>query len=540
MTMVRLFFIIAIFIMLNGCSSGRFLQLNDQQPQISNALGYAVLPNLAPLSLGALHSHCLSVSDDTDIGLVLSLQCAQTLLARPQLPSNLKTYALNLYNSSLYKLLKSDPTQLNLVSVAINGEKQFTFVSNLLPLEPRLAAKTLGELGVALVVKKQQPDNPKAKFYPEEGIYRAYNAKLKTIETQGLTYLVTIDIEQQNNTKEISLGNNRYALSYSPAASFLMLLEDATIDQFSWLGFVSASEAEKRRGIFSLAQLTADKEPLVMIHGLNSDPLIWRYLTMAILNDAVLSQRYQIWHVYYPSGPPPFFNAMRVRHLLSELSQVASGEQGFERATIIGHSMGGVISKTLTTNSNYALWDATFTDRPELLLNEKQRDIKDIFVFEPVFNYNRVFFLDTPHRGSSIASSALGYIGASLVTLPLEFTGLFKALIDKVGIAKLTKGMLPFLKDYGPNSVQVLRPGHPLMDALGTLPVQGEAYNIIGSTNRLICDSSDDCSNISDSVVDYPSAYYDKAKETIIVKSNHNSFQNPSAIEYILTKLKSQ
>nr|WP_306288376.1 hypothetical protein [Pseudoalteromonas sp. WY3] len=72
-----------------------------------------------------------------------------------------------------------------------------------------------------------------------------------------------------------------------------------------------------------------------MIHGLNSDPLIWRYLTMAILNDAVLSQRYQIWHVYYPSGPPPFFNAMRVRHLLSELSQVASGEQGFERATIM-------------------------------------------------------------------------------------------------------------------------------------------------------------------------------------------------------------
>jgi hypothetical protein len=536
--MLRLLLILAITMVLGGCSSARFLQFKEPQLHIRHALGYAKLPDLESLSLGALHSHCLNVSDDSDIGLVLSLQCAETLLASPQLNPNLKAYALNLYNDALYKLLKTNNSQSSLVSVAINGPKQFTFVSSLQAVEPRLAAKTFGELGLALVVKQQAPEVNKAKFYPAEGIYRAYNAKLASIAAQGLTYLVTIDIEPLNSSKEVRFGDNHYALSYSPAASFLMLLEVATIDQFSWLGFISASEAEKRRGIFSLVPLTADKEPLVMIHGLNSDPLIWRYLTMAILNDELLSQRYQIWHVYYPSGPPPFFNAMRVRKLLNELSKVASGEQRFTQATIIGHSMGGVISKTLTTQSQYTLWDATFTERPEQLLNNQQRDIQDIFVFAPVFEHNRVFFLDTPHRGSSIAESALGYIGASLVTLPLEFTGLFKALIDEIGIAKLTKGMLPFLKDYGPNSVQVLRPGHPLMTVLCELPVQGEAYNIIGSTGRLSCEPGDDCSDISDSVVDYSSAYYDKAKETIIVKSSHNSFQSPRAIEYILAKLK--
>nr|WP_306288378.1 hypothetical protein [Pseudoalteromonas sp. WY3] len=51
------------------------------------------------------------------------------------------------------------------------------------------------------------------------------------------------------------------------------------------------------------------------------------------------------------------------------------------------------------------------------------------------------------------------------------------------------------------------------MDAWA-IPVQGEAY-IIGSTNRLICDSSDDCSNISDSVVDYPSAITTKLKRLL-------------------------
>nr|WP_306288377.1 hypothetical protein [Pseudoalteromonas sp. WY3] len=75
--------------------------------------------------------------------------------------------------------------------------------------------------------------------------------------------------------------------------------------------------------------------------------------------------------------------------------------------------MGGVISKTLTTNSNYALWDATFTDRPELLLNEKQRDIKDILCLSRCLTTTVYSSFRYPTSRLQYCSSALGYIGAS-------------------------------------------------------------------------------------------------------------------------------
>jgi len=115
---------------------------------------------------------------------------------------------------------------------------------------------------------------------------------------------------------------------------------------------------------------------------------------------------------------------------------------------------------------------------------------------------------------------------------------LFKNFIDKVGVNKLTVAMLPFLQNYGPDSVQVLRPNHPLMSALAEIPVAGNSFSVIGSTNALSCDSPLSCSTISDSVVSYDSAFMQDAQATIIVNSAHNSFKSPEAISFILNKLK--
>lgn len=83
---------------------------------------------------------------------------------------------------------------------------------------------------------------------------------------------------------------------------------------------------------------------------------------MALLNDKQLYEKFQIWHVYYPSGPPPFFNAMRIRNELNELLHQLNAKDLSSKVVIIGHSMGGIISRTLSTDSKDKLWNITFTD----------------------------------------------------------------------------------------------------------------------------------------------------------------------------------
>lgn len=125
-------------------------------------------------------------------------------------------------------------------------------------------------------------------------------------------------------------------------------------------------------------------------------------------------------------------------------------------------------------------------------------------MFTPVFDESTVFFLDTSHRGSKVANSVIGSV---FVTLPNNFKNIFKHFIQTLGLEKITSSMQPFLNQHGANSVQVLRPGHPLMNSLLTLPISGESYSIIVSTTRLTCKTKAECNSISDGVVDYSSAY---------------------------------
>ena len=541
--LLRPLLLILVASMLGACSTVRFVEIQQGESNLTQTPGYIVLPPIDDKSTPELHGHCLSLDKTSDIGVALLLRCTQTLLARNDLSTPLKAFAIKEHNNSLLSLVKAKPElDSSLLEISFTGPENFVLVNDMQVKDDPLRPVTFGKVGLAAVVKRQNQLNAADQFYPLEGIYRPHVIYLENIELNGLVLRVKLKVEHIDQPRKATFGANELALKYSPGAAYLALLEAANIDDFSWLGFTNASEAERRRGVFSIGDYSAEKIPLVMIHGLNSDPLIWRFLSMAIFNDKSLNQMFQIWHVYYPSGPPPFYNAMRIRRKLNALLEHLGNPELKNKAVLIGHSMGGLIAKTLSTNPGFQLWDATFTQRPDKLLQDgaqsKKEEVEDVFIFEPVFADNKVFFLDTPHKGSEIASSTIGLIGSSLVSLPGTFTNLFKDFIDKVGINKLTTAMLPFLRDYGPNSVQVLRPGHPLLETLYHITVQGRAYSIIGSDGLLDCQSREECQSISDGVVSYNSADLANVEEKIIVQSSHNSFKSPRAIEFIKQRLK--
>jgi len=532
--MLKVLLFAVLITSLSGCSSIRFFELQSEEAVITQQQNVELV-SFKSKPTAIVHNHCLSVNRTTDVGNALLAHCSKELLSRNDLSLSLKKYALSSYSSSILKLIKLNQNVDSKVQINIEGNLDFLVVKNIIAKEKELSPVVFGELGVAIVVRQNNNQKGLGKYYPAEGIYSPRTLIIENIDFDGLRLKIQLSTKEQDY---LLLGKNSYQLKRSPSAAFLALIENANIDDFSWLGFTNASQAEKRRGIFSIGAFSKTKPPIIMIHGLNSDPLIWRNLTMAMLNDEQIYKNFQIWHVYYPSGPPPFYNAMRIRKQLREFINQLNAPTLYSKAVIVGHSMGGVISRTLSTESGDRLWDITFTDSYEKMKLKEDSPINNIFIFNPIFDKTTVFFLDTPHRGSSVANSVIGSIGSAFVTLPNNFKNIFKRFIDTVGIEKITRVMQPFLIQHGPNSVQVLRPGHPLMEALIDLPVSGESYSIIGSTTKLTCKTKEDCNDVSDGVVDYSSAYIESSVDTVIVKSSHNSFKSPDAISFILGKLK--
>ncbi|MEM7420563.1 MAG: alpha/beta hydrolase [Pseudomonadota bacterium] len=459
---------------LGACSTNDFFRQKAKPIPLERAYGYGVLPDLSGLNNRALKAKCEQQERTTALGVTLLLHCTYELLSRKNVSAENRQFALRHYNWAVGTLFQQRDIQSNLVQVNYSGPSKIFLVDDMIPTEDRLQPTVFGQLGSAAVSFQKNRSSENTNIdpnFPLEGMFSSYSIYASAVTLEGLRLHVTLHAVPVNKTTYVDFSQQQYALRYSEGAAFLGLLQSADIHNFSWLGFTNAEKAESRMGVFSLGPLSSSKTPLIMLHGLNSDPLIWRYLTMAILNDETLSQRFQIWHVYYPSGPPPFYNAMRVRKLLNQLKVRVSPEPSLESAVIVGHSMGGVIAKLLTSQPHDKLWDATFTSPPESLLSEDDTDVRDVFLFSPVFEHNTVFFLDTPHRGSDVANSLIGSIGSSLISLPFNFRELFRGFIEKVGINKLTQAMLPFLQNFGPDSVQVLRPNHPLMTALATTPV---------------------------------------------------------------------
>lgn len=487
-----------------------------------------------------LYWHCVTVLPQSTQGLINSLLCTQALLGRQDANEGERLFGLKRNREALTRLLTlriAGKEGDALFHTHLNLDQPIIFAAGMQANESELQPQILGEYGVAVVVKALSLPPDEQAYYPQEGVYLNYTLMFTGIELDGDEVHITIDAQEVNSRTTVQVGNNAYLARYSPSSAYLALLNDATIDGLSWKGFVGDSQAEELRGIYVMGKMSETKIPLIMIHGLNSDPLIWRYLTMAVMNDEWLNERYQIWHVLYPSGQPPFYNAMKIRKEVDDLLSHIDNPLLKREAVFIGHSLGGLITKLLTLSSGDAFWDTTFVLPASDLTEDTSDAIRDIFFFEPTFKSNSVFYLDTPHKGSSLAASALGYIGSSLAGIPDELKYMFVDLLATRGLDMVRPDMQPYLKDAKFKSIDLLKPGHPLMNTLYDMNIQGKAYSVIGSKKETQCDLREVCLTLTDGVVNYESADIPEALERLIVVSRHNSFKSPEAVSFILNHL---
>jgi pimeloyl-ACP methyl ester carboxylesterase len=265
------------------------------------------------------------------------------------------------------------------------------------------------------------------------------------------------------------------------------------------------------------------KAVVLVVHGLMDSPATWTPMLNTLRGDANIRRNYQFWFYSYPSGYPYPYSAAILRR---ELDAVEKRFPLRKPMVVIGHSMGGCISRLLITDTGDKLWMKLFQKPPEQVpLTPEAREIfTESLIFQHRPEIGRVIFISAPLRGSDLASNWAGRIGSSLVRAP---SALLSAGNSAIKITTFHSDDLKLKRM--PNSVDTLAPNNRFVKAINTIPITpGIPYHtIMGDRGK------GDARNSSDGVVPYWSSHMDGAKSELIVPSTHSAHQNPQAINEV-------
>lgn len=313
-------------------------------------------------------------------------------------------------------------------------------------------------------------------------------------------------------------------LAYHLARSPLPILQEVGLLDPGWL--------EDLQGLYMLHPYRPGRIPIVFVHGLRSSPLAWLKVINDVRGDPVLRERYQVWLYMYPTGKPLPSTAARLRRDLAELRATIDPDHGdptLDRMVLIGHSMGGLISKMMILESGDAIW-RLFSNRPfdELQGDPDRREqLRRSLFFSPVPSVARIVFIATPHRGSALGDELIGRITDRLIRLPRTLRSAYRTLMANNDPSFFT----PMLRGGIPTSIAELGLDNPFLTTLSQLP-RTEAvpvHSIIGRKNP-----DTPLEQSSDGVVPYMSSHIDWAESELVVTGNHVCQDLPDTIREIL------
>lgn len=345
----------------------------------------------------------------------------------------------------------------------------------------------------------------------------------------------------------IFIGKNKVrqplAANFSVPIALFWKLSDA--DGTELLGAFRPKKAINTMGLYFSEPYDPRKIPVVFTHGLMSGPATFANLTNRLLVDPVIRENYQFWFFGYPSGLAWTIPASRQRQALKELMQEYNPRgtsREMNNIVMVGHSMGGLITRFNNSTKPWTLMKGVFELSPETfegmtLENWKKgmaplhydeqtlERLQNNFIFSPPQGVTRIVYMATPHRGSTFADNWIGRLGQRLIDLPSDM------LEEVTRIATLSRGMFLLnplqLKDEL-TSIRQLSPNSSLVKYMSELRGSPNVpvHSIIGDRGR------NDTPNSSDGVVKYHSSHLDWSASEKIVPSGHSVQDDPaSALE---------
>lgn len=254
-----------------------------------------------------------------------------------------------------------------------------------------------------------------------------------------------------------------------------------------WLqDFLLPGSSTEDGGLYMLEPYQPNKIPVVLIHGLLSDPATWLNMVNDLRADRDIADKYQFWAFRYSTGTQFFRSAATLRKELHQLRATYDPQRdhpAHAQMVLVGHSMGGLVAKLQVTFAGDALW-STLANRPpsQIVTTPATRDglVSQMF-FDPNPDVSRVVFIGTPHQGSSDASRCIGRLGSLLAEQSPETKQEHDQLLrDNPGVftAEIERRI--------PSSIDLLKPDNPFLLTMLGMPFSQRVrvHSICGVVNR--------------------------------------------------------
>ena len=334
----------------------------------------------------------------------------------------------------------------------------------------------------------------------------------------------TIDFIDPFQQPSIAVGSTREAhLATDRTTPLAMQVASDQLAALEWTGLFDSNFERPglEAALYMLRPYENGKIPVVFVHGLFSSPRAWVQTINELQNTPSIASRYQFWLFMYPTGQPIPGSAARLRESLMKVRETfdqGHSDPALDRMVLVGHSMGGLLSKMMVQDSKLALWDAAITvPRDQFKATpEVQKSLDNVMIFRRLPFVTRLVFIATPHRGSPIANSQFGQAIASMVRRPAKMD----ARIAEIEARNGPDVISPEMRGRALNAITNLRTDSPILAALDRIPIQpGVRYH---SIIPLIEGTTD-----TDGVVEYRSSHLDGALSEKIFAGTHVSQQDP-------------
>ncbi|MHC4955731.1 MAG: esterase/lipase family protein [Planctomycetota bacterium] len=330
----------------------------------------------------------------------------------------------------------------------------------------------------------------------------------------------TVQVFDPTVTTEVSIAGQEIPLEIdytTPIAAAIAKLRPS----FGVRALLRTEEFAKLGGLYMFQPYRKGRIPILLIHGLASDPYTWLPLYNDLLSNETIRKRCQFMFWFYPTGQPILYSASQLRASVKEVHDLLDPDdldESDDWSVVCGHSMGGLLARTLVIDPKDALWNSVFRKKfDDVDFTSPEKEIlRDAFFFESIPNIRRVVFFATPHRGSPQATSVGGRLTASLVRLP-------KKLANPV--VREARRADPVIDVTRATSVHGLRPDNPVLVTAANLPIHPRVtyHSVIGDEHRA------GATDGTDGFVPYWSSHLDGAASEVVLHSDHSVQAKPRA-----------
>jgi pimeloyl-ACP methyl ester carboxylesterase len=333
----------------------------------------------------------------------------------------------------------------------------------------------------------------------------------------------TLTLLDSFGQKFAPLADRKVELACDRTTPLAALMAGRRLAMLEWTGLFDSrfNQQGLDTALYMSRPYEPGKIPVIFVHGLVSSPRAWVKTINELENTPLIESRYQFWVFLYPTGLPIPASARRLRESLERVRNVVDplhSDAALDRTVLVGHSMGGVLSKMMAQHTGSTLWNAAITVPLERFRAppELRQGLTDLLVFEPVPFVSRLVFIATPHRGSPIANGPVGWVVSSLMRRPMEQVKRIAEIEELNGPNVLTRE----LRESPLNAISSLRTDSPILAALDLIPIKPSVpYHSIIPLKAKKADT--------DGVVDYVSSHLDGAASEKIVAGDHSSQESP-------------